>query len=111
MMRSVVITQAGGPEYLAIRVTEMSEPGPGEVLVRVRATALNRADVLQREGRYPPPPGAPDIPGLEFAGEVTELGSGATRWPIGARVFGIVGGGAHAEYLVVNQDAIAAIPD
>jgi putative PIG3 family NAD(P)H quinone oxidoreductase len=111
MMRAVVITQAGGPEYLAIRELKKPEPGPGEVLVRVRATALNRADILQREGRYPPPPGAPDIPGLEFAGEVVDAGSGATRWPVGARVFGIVGGGAHAEYLVVNQDAVAAIPD
>jgi putative PIG3 family NAD(P)H quinone oxidoreductase len=110
-MRAVVITQAGGPEYLAIRGLPTPEPGPGEVLVRVHATALNRADILQREGRYPPPPGAPDIPGLEFAGEVVGAGSGATRWKIGARVFGIVGGGAHAEYLVVNQDAIAAIPD
>jgi NADPH:quinone reductase-like Zn-dependent oxidoreductase len=73
---------------------------------------MNRADVLQREGRYPPPPGVPaDIPGIEFAGEVVGQGSGATRWPIGSRVFGIVGGGAHAEFLVVNQDAIAAIPD
>src|SRR3954463_4924772 len=110
-MRSVVITQAGGPEYLAIREAKAPEPGPGEVLVRVRATALNRADVLQREGRYPPPPGAPDIPGLEFAGEVVECGSGATRWPIGARVFGIVSGGAHAELVTANQDAVAGIPD
>lgn len=110
-MRSVVITQAGGPEYLAIGDTTAPEPGPGEVLVRVRATALNRADILQREGRYPPPPGAPDIPGLEFAGDVVDVGSGATRWSMGARVFGIVSGGAHAEYVVANQDAIAGIPD
>lgn len=110
-MRSVVITQAGGPEYLAIGDTTAPEPGPGEVLVRVRATALNRADILQREGRYPPPPGASDIPGLEFAGDVVDVGSGATRWSMGARVFGIVSGGAHAEYVVANQDAIAGIPD
>jgi putative PIG3 family NAD(P)H quinone oxidoreductase len=110
-MRAVVITHAGGPENLAIRERPAPEPGPGEVLVRVRATALNRADVLQREGRYPPPPGAPDIPGLEFAGEVVSRGSGATRWPVGARVFGIVAGGAHAELLVTNQDAMAGIPD
>lgn len=110
-MRAVVITHAGGPENLAIRERPAPEPGPGEVLVRVHATALNRADVLQREGRYPPPPGAPDIPGLEFAGEVVGRGSGATRWPVGARVFGIVAGGAHAEFLVTNQDAVAGIPD
>jgi NADPH:quinone reductase len=111
-MRAAVITHAGGPEALVIREVGAPVPGPGEVLVHVRATALNRADVLQRQGRYPAPPGAPpDIPGLEFAGDVVERGSGATRWPIGSRVFGIVGGGAHAERLVVNQDAVAAIPD
>lgn len=110
-MQAVVITAAGGPENLAVRRIDAPEPGPGEVRVRVRASALNRADILQREGRYPPPPGAPDIPGLEFAGEVVDVGSGATRWPIGARVFGIVGGGAHAELLVVNQDAVASVPD
>ena len=110
-MKSVVIVAAGGPENLAIRDVSAPEPGPGEVLIRVRATALNRADILQREGRYPPPPGAPDIPGLEFAGEVVETGSGATRWKSGSRVFGIVAGGAHAELLVANQDAIAGIPD
>ena len=111
-MRAVVITHSGGPEALAIRESQTPDPGPGEILVRVRATALNRADILQREGRYPAPPGAPpNIPGLEFAGDVVGGGSGATRWPVGARVFGIVGGGAHAEFLVVNQDAVAGIPD
>jgi NADPH2:quinone reductase len=110
-MRAVVITQAGGPDYLAIHSLERPKPGPGEILVRVRATALNRADILQREGRYPPPPGASDIPGLEFAGEVVEAGSGATRWDAGARVFGIVAGGAHAEFVVTDQDAVAAVPD
>lgn len=111
-MRAVVITHAGGPDALGVRDVPRPQAGPGEVVVQVRSSALNRADVLQREGRYPPPPGAPaDIPGLEFAGTVTELGSGATRWPVGARVFGIVGGGAHAEFLVTNQDALAGIPD
>jgi NADPH2:quinone reductase len=111
-MRGVIITHAGGPDVLAVRDVDLPQPGPGEILVRVHATALNRADVLQREGRYPPPAGAPpDIPGLEFAGEVMERGSGATRWSIGERVFGIVAGGAHAECLVTNQDAVAAIPD
>jgi putative PIG3 family NAD(P)H quinone oxidoreductase len=111
-MRAVVITHAGGPDALAVRDVDTPVPGPGEMLVRVQATALNRADILQREGRYPPPAGAPaDIPGLEFAGDVVDRGSGATRWPIGARVFGITGGGAHAEFVVVNQDAVAGIPD
>lgn len=110
-MRAVVITQAGGPEYLAVREVPRPAAGPGEVLVRVHASAMNRADVLQRQGRYPAPAGSPpDIPGLEIAGEVVAQGSGATRWRIGARVFGIVGGGAHAEYAVSSQDALAEIP-
>jgi putative PIG3 family NAD(P)H quinone oxidoreductase len=112
MMRAVVMTHAGGPEALVIREVPRPEPGPGEVLVRIHASAMNRADVLQREGRYPAPEGAPpDIPGLEIAGEVAVAGSGATRWPVGSRVFGIVGGGAHAEYVVTSQDALAGIPD
>src|ERR687893_2889705 len=103
MMNAVVITRPGDPEVLELREVERPEPGAGEVLVRVHATALNRADLLQREGRYPPPPGVPaDIPGLEFAGEVAALGPGARDWREGDRVFGIVGGGAYAEYLVAH---------
>jgi putative PIG3 family NAD(P)H quinone oxidoreductase len=111
-MRAVVITRPGGPEVLAIREVPRPAPGTGEVLVRVRATALNRADLLQRQGRYPAPPGAPaDIPGLEFAGDIAELGPGAAQWRIGDRVFGITGGGAHAEYLVSHERLLARIPD
>jgi NADPH:quinone reductase len=111
-MRAAVITHAGGPESIEIRERDAPSPGPGEILVQVQASALNRADILQREGRYPAPPGAPaDIPGLEFAGIVVECGSGATRWPLGSRVFGIVGGGAHAGFLVTSQDTVAMIPD
>src|SRR3712207_2093635 len=111
VMNVVVITRPGGPEVLAVREVERPSPGSGEVLVRVRATALNRADLLQREGRYPPPPGAPaDIPGLEFAGEVAALGRGAREWREGDRVFGITGGGSYAEYLVVHERTLASIP-
>jgi len=110
-MNAVVITRPGGPEVLEALEVECPEPGTGEVLVRVRATALNRADLMQREGRYPPPPGAPaDIPGLEFAGEVTAHGPGAREWSEGDRVFGITGGGAYAEYLVTHERTLAAIP-
>jgi putative PIG3 family NAD(P)H quinone oxidoreductase len=110
-MRAVVITGAGGPEVLEVREVERPRAGSGEVLVRVRASALNRADLMQREGRYPAPPGAPaDIPGLEVAGEVEEVGRGAMLWKPGDRVFGIVGGGAHAEYVVVHERVLAAIP-
>jgi NADPH:quinone reductase len=110
-MRAVVIARPGGPEVLEVREVERPTPGVGEVLVRVLGTALNRADLMQREGRYPAPAGAPtDIPGLEFAGEVAALGPGAREWREGDRVFGIVGGGAYAEYLTTHERALAPIP-
>jgi NADPH2:quinone reductase len=110
-MRAVVIARPGGPDVLELRDLARPEPGSAEVLVRVRATALNRADLLQREGRYPAPPGAPsDIPGLEFAGEVAALGPGAREWREGDRVFGITGGGSYAEYLVAHERTLAPIP-
>lgn len=111
-MRAAVITRAGGPDVLQVRDAPRPLPRDGEVLVRVRASALNRADVLQREGRYPAPPGAPsNIPGLEIAGEVVEAGPGTSRWRPGDRVFGIVGGGGHAEFAVTREDELARIPD
>jgi putative PIG3 family NAD(P)H quinone oxidoreductase len=111
-MRAAVITRPGGPEVLAVEHRPDPEPGPAEVLVRVRASALNRADLLQREGHYPAPPGAPaDIPGMEFAGEVAALGANVTGWRVGDRVFGIVGGGANAELLATDARCVARIPD
>jgi NADPH2:quinone reductase len=110
-MKAIIITAPGGVEVLELR--EVARPAPlyGQVLVRVHATALNRADLMQRAGKYPPPPDAPkDIPGMEFAGEVAELGAGVTRWKVGQRVFGIVGGGAYAEYLVSHERMLAEIP-
>ena len=110
-MKAVVITRFGGPEVLEISDVPAPEPGPDEVLVRVRGTALNRADLLQRAGRYAAPPGASqNIPGLEFAGEVTELGANAHRWHKDDRVMGIIGGGAHAEFVTAHQDALASVP-
>jgi putative PIG3 family NAD(P)H quinone oxidoreductase len=86
-------------------------PGTGEVLVRVRAAGLNGADIIQRRGRYPAPPGSPsDIPGLELAGEVGALGQGATRFAVGDRVMGIVGGGGQAELAVVHERQLMAVP-
>ena len=110
-MLAVVISRPGGPEVLELRERPVPEPGPAEVLVRVRASALNRADLMQREGRYPAPPGAPpDVPGLEYAGEVVARGRDATAWREGDRVFGLVAGGAHAEYLVAHERTLAAVP-
>lgn len=110
-MKAVVITKFGGPEVLAIQEVPTPQPGPGQVLVRVHATALNRADLLQRQGKYPAPQGVvQNIPGLEFAGEVAGLGPGSTYWEKGDRVFGLTPGGAHAEYVVVEEGRLAAIP-
>src|SRR5437868_9548737 len=106
-----VVTRFGGPEVLEIQEVPAPQPGPDEVLVRVRSTALNRADLLQRLGRYAAPADAPqNIPGLEFAGEVAELGANAHRWHKGDRVMGIISGGAHAEFVTAHQDALAAVP-
>ncbi|MGH7524778.1 MAG: NAD(P)H-quinone oxidoreductase [Gemmatimonadales bacterium] len=102
--------------YPAPGVVELAQrpdpvPGPEEVLVAVRAAGLNRADLLQRAGRYPAPPGWPaDIPGLEYAGEVCGVGQGVTRWRLGDRVMGLVGGGAQAEFVAVHQDEAMAVP-
>lgn len=110
-MRAIIYTGAGGPEVVQQAERPTPEPGPGQVRVRVRASALNRADILQRKGQYPAPPGWPaDIPGLEYAGEVEALGDGVRRWRVGDRVMGLVGGGAHAERVVVHADEAMAIP-
>jgi putative PIG3 family NAD(P)H quinone oxidoreductase len=110
-MKAVIITRPGGPDVLEIREVPTPQPGLHEVLVRVHAAGLNRADILQRQGHYPAPPGVPpDIPGLEFAGEIAALGAEATAWRVGQRVFGIAGGGCQAEYIVVHQRMLAEIP-
>jgi NADPH2:quinone reductase len=111
-VRAAVITRAGGPEVLEVRDVPRPEPQGGDVLVRVRGSALNRADIMQRQGRYPAPAGAPaNIPGIEYAGEIAEVGAGVRRWTPGDRVFGIVGGGGHAEFLLTRESEIARIPD
>jgi len=110
-VKAVVITRFGGPEVLEVQDVAAPQPGPDEILVRVRGTALNRADLLQRAGGYAAPPGVPqNISGLEFAGEVAESGTNARRWSKGDRVMGIIGGGAHAEFVAAHQDAVAAVP-
>ena len=110
-MKAVVINHFGGPEVLEIQDVQTPQPGPEEILVHVRSTALNRADLLQRQGRYAAPPGvAQNIPGLEFAGEVAELGTNTQRWHKGDRVMGIIGGGAHAEFVTTHQDAVCVVP-
>jgi putative PIG3 family NAD(P)H quinone oxidoreductase len=110
-VRAIEINVPGGPEVLREREMPTPEPGPGEIRVRVAAVGLNRADLLQRRGQYPAPAGAPaNIPGLEYAGVVDDVGAGATRWRPGDRVMGIIGGGAYAEAVVVDEREALPVP-
>lgn len=110
-MQAIVLTGAGGPEVLVQQARATPEPGHQQVRIRVHASALNRADLHQRMGTYPAPPGSPaDIPGMEYAGEVDALGPAATLWRNGDRVMGIVGGGAHAEFLCAHEREVMAMP-
>ncbi|QXD16027.1 NAD(P)H-quinone oxidoreductase [Rhodocaloribacter litoris] len=110
-MKAVLLKRPGGPDQLYIGTCRRPRPKKDELLVRVEATALNRADLLQREGRYPPPKGAPEILGLEMAGVVEQVGKDVTAWKAGDRVFGLLAGGGYAEYAVIHQDMAMRIPD
>ncbi len=110
--RAVRIRGAGGPETLHIAEIELPEPAGTQVLVRVEAAGLNRADCLQRNGFYPAPPGVPaDVPGLEFAGFVKAVGPSVSRWVPGDRVMGIVGGGSMAELVVTEEAELMRVPE
>ncbi|GEO27635.1 NAD(P)H quinone oxidoreductase [Alicyclobacillus acidoterrestris] len=110
-MKAVLIREFGGPEVLHIGEIETPVPGAGEVLVRVRATALNRADLLQRRGFYPPPKGASEILGLEMAGEVAQVGEGVTSVAVGDRVYALLPGGGYAQYVTVPAGMLMKLPD
>jgi len=110
-MQAVWISRFGGPEVLEVRSVGKPIIHDDQVLVRVRASSLNRADLLQRQGKYPPPPGFPaEIPGMEFAGEIAEVGVSVRQWKPGQRVFGLIGGGAQAEYVATHEALLAEIP-
>ena len=109
-MKAVLIKAFGAPENLHIGDWEKPVPKSHEVLVKVHATALNRADTMQRKGQYPPPPGDSPILGLEIAGEVVGLGKEVTKWTIGDKVCGLIGGGGYAEYSVIPENQSLPIP-
>lgn len=110
-MRAAVITEPGGPGVLRVQKLEDPQAGPDDVLVDVKASALNRADLIQREGRYPAPPGvSKDVPGLEFSGVVLEVGDRVTSVASGDRVFGLLGGGGYADRVVTNHLMTIPIP-
>ena len=109
-MKAIEITEPGGPEVLQIGELPMPQPAKGQVLVKVHAAGVNRPDILQRQGGYPPPPGAPLTPGLEIAGEVVALGEGVLRYKTGDRICALVPGGGYAEYCVVAEDNALPVP-
>lgn len=110
-MTVIGISKPGGPEVLLPETRPVPAPGPGELLVKVAAAGVNRPDVAQRSGSYPPPPGASDLPGLEIAGEVVAVGSGATRHKIGDKVMSLVAGGGYAEYCIAPDAQAISVPD
>ena len=109
-MTAIAIRAPGGPEVLTPQPRPVPAPGAGEILVKVAAAGVNRPDVMQRLGQYPPPPGAPDIPGLEIAGEIAACGSGVTRWKIGDQVMALVVGGGYAEYCLAHESHALPVP-
>lgn len=110
-MKAVLLDEFGGADVLRIGEASPPTPGQGQVLVEVAATSVNRPDLVQREGKYPPPKGDSDILGLEVAGTVRGLGPGVDRWSVGDRVMGLVGGGGYAEYAVAYADHLMRIPE
>jgi putative PIG3 family NAD(P)H quinone oxidoreductase len=109
-MTVVAISKPGGPEVLVPEQRALPVPGPGELLVRVKAAGVNRPDVAQRSGAYPPPPGASDLPGLEIAGEVVAVGSNAKRHKIGDKVMSLVAGGGYAQYCIAQDAQAMSVP-
>src|SRR5437870_7590755 len=109
-MTVVGISKPGGPEVLLPETRAVPVPGPGELLVKVAAAGVNRPDVAQRSGSYPPPPGASDLPGLEIAGEVVALGAGAARHKLGDKVMSLVAGGGYAQYCIAQDAQAMAVP-
>ncbi len=109
-MTAIAIREPGGPEVLVPVQLPVPVPGQGQILVRVRAAGVNRPDILQRKGGYPPPPGAPQTPGLEIAGEVVGLGEGIKRYEVGDHVCALVPGGGYAEFCLAAEDNALPVP-
>ncbi len=110
-MRAVIAPEPGGPEALTVTDLPDPEPGPGEVVIDVAATAVNRADTLQRQGFYPPPPGASDVLGLECSGTIGAVGPGVEDWSVGDEVCALLAGGGYAEKVLVPAGQVMPVPD
>jgi putative PIG3 family NAD(P)H quinone oxidoreductase len=110
LVRAVVISEPGGPDVLRVEDVPAPEPASGEVLLDVAASAVNRPDLLQRRGHYPPPPGAPSYPGLECSGTIAAVGTGVTGWTVGQRVCALLGGGGYAEQVTAPAGQLLPVP-
>ncbi|MBS0531121.1 MAG: NAD(P)H-quinone oxidoreductase [Proteobacteria bacterium] len=109
-MTVIGISKPGGPEVLVPETRAVPTPGPNEILIKVAVAGVNRPDVAQRSGSYPPPPGASDLPGLEIAGEVVSLGAGASKYKLGDKVMSLVSGGGYAQYCIAHESIAMPIP-
>ncbi|HEY5522695.1 MAG TPA: alcohol dehydrogenase catalytic domain-containing protein, partial [Desulfuromonadaceae bacterium] len=110
-MKAVLMDAFGGVDVLRVGVAEKPNPAEGQVLVKVMATSINRPDLVQREGKYPPPAGDSEILGLEVAGVIEALGAGVTGWQVGERIMTLVGGGGYAEFAVAYAGHLMRIPE
>ncbi len=110
-MTVIEISESGGPEVLVPGTRPVPQAGPGQVLIEVASAGVNGPDIMQRQGRYAPPPGASDLPGLEVAGEVAALGAGVSRWAVGDKVCALTKGGGYAEYVAVEAAHVLPIPE
>jgi NADPH2:quinone reductase len=109
-MTAIGISKPGGPEVLLPELRPVPSPGTNEILIKVAVAGVNRPDILQRSGSYPPPPGASDLPGLEVAGEIAALGEGASKYQLGDKVMSLVSGGGYAQYCVAHESIAMPIP-
>jgi putative PIG3 family NAD(P)H quinone oxidoreductase len=110
-MKAITLKEFGGPEVMQIGELPTPEPGEGQVLVRVMATSVNRADLIQRQGNYPPPPGESEILGLEAAGVIETIGTGVSGWKPGDRVMGLVAGGGYAQFVSMTAEHLLPVPE
>ncbi|HPF47720.1 MAG: NAD(P)H-quinone oxidoreductase [Alphaproteobacteria bacterium] len=110
-MKVINIKKFGGPEMLEISARERPEPSADQILIKVAAAGINRPDIVQRKGHYPPPPGASDIPGLECAGVIVEIGQNVMNWKVGDKVCALLTGGGYAEYALAHQGCVLPVPN
>ncbi|MDP4290875.1 MAG: alcohol dehydrogenase catalytic domain-containing protein, partial [Bacteroidota bacterium] len=111
LMQAIVFETPGDPEVMHLGEVPLPVPGVKQVRIKVVAAGVNRADTLQRRGKYPPPPGASPLLGLEVSGVIDSVGTGCLKWKAGDRVMGLLSGGGYAQYVIMHEDMVMAVPD